>query len=299
MTALSEIPTTTLTPSATARALARRLPSPVLIWPLLMIAGFFAVPLFLLFRVSIANRDPAVYQGTGFTLDGFAQLAQPMVLNAVGFSVVLSLLVATASILVAFPATYFITRLGPKAQVAWLIGFLSTLALSEVLITFAWQVILSKKAGLSNVLVLLGFLESPVSLAPSFGAVMACIIYLVIPFSFMTLYPGLSRVDKSYLEAARTLGARPSRAFFTVLLPLMRKPIATAFLTSMVMTIGAYIVPVVLGGPANWTVGVVISEVALTGQNLPLAAAIAVLLMLVAGGLALAISRLGGKGYAA
>ncbi|GHA13649.1 spermidine/putrescine ABC transporter permease [Devosia pacifica] len=268
-----------------------------LIWPALMILGFFAIPLFFLFRVSLANRDPAVYQGTGFSLQAFTQLGQPMVLNAVSFSVMLSLIVASISMLVTFPATYFITRLSRRAQVAWLIGFLSTLALSEVLITFSWQILLSKKAGMSNVLVMLGILDESMSLAPSFGGVVACIIYLVIPFNFMTLYPGLSRLDTSYLEAARTLGARPTRAFFEILLPLMRKPIATAFLTTVIMTIGAYVAPIVLGGPANWTIGVVISEVAITGQNLPLASAIAILLMLVTAMLVLGINRIGGKGY--
>jgi putative spermidine/putrescine transport system permease protein len=299
MVTISETPSAPPSTWISVIAWLRRLPSPVLAWPLVMIVGFFAVPLFLLFRVSVANRDPAVYEGTGFTLSGFGQLAQPMVLNALGFSVFLALLVATISVLIAFPATYFVTRLGRKGQVAWLIGFLSTLALSEVLITFSWQILLSKKAGLSNILVVLGFFEKTVSFAPSFWAVVVCMVYLVIPFNFITLYPGLSRIDASYMEAARTLGARPARAFFTVLMPLMRKPLATAFLTTVVMTIGAYIVPVVLGGPSNWTVGVVISEVAMTGQNLPLAAAIAILLMLIAGGMALSINKLGGKGYAA
>lgn len=186
MTTMSETPPPAAPAAPLAPAWLNRLPSPVLIWPLVMILSFFAVPLFLLFRVSVANRDPAVYEGSGFTLDGFAQLAQPMVLNALTFSVFLALLVATVSMIITFPATYFITRLGRKAQIAWLIGFLSTLALSEVLITFSWQVILSKKAGLSNILVLLGIFENTVSFAPSFGAIMACIVYLVIPFNFMT-----------------------------------------------------------------------------------------------------------------
>lgn len=297
MASITEVPPPDFAPASGLKAALRRLPSPILAWPLLMILGFVAFPLFLLFRVSVANRDPAAYEGTGFTFNGFAQLAQPMVLNAIGFSVTLSLIVAGISIAIAFPATYFITRLSRTAQIAWLIAFLSTLALSEVLITFSWQIILSKRAGLSNILVFLGIFEKSVSLAPSFGAVVACIVYVVIPFNFMTLYPGLSRLDPSYLEAARTLGARPSRAFVGVLLPLMRKPIATAFLTTVVMTIGAYVAPMVLGGPANWTIGVVISEVAMTGQNLPLAAAIAVLLMLVSAALVVSIGRIGGKGY--
>jgi putative spermidine/putrescine transport system permease protein len=82
-----------------------------------------------------------------------------------------------------------------------------------------------------------------------------------------------------------------------VLLPLMRKPIATAYLTTVVMTIGAYVAPLVLGGPANWTIGVIISEVANSAQNLPQASAIAVFLMLVTGAMILVINRIGGKGY--
>jgi putative spermidine/putrescine transport system permease protein len=283
-------------PMTTPRRLYR--PSPALIWPGLMLIIFFAIPLALLFRTSFANRDPAVYQGSGFSLDAFAQLAQPMVMNTMVFSIGLACLVALISVVIAFPATYFITRMTKRSQVVWLIAILSTLALSEVLLTFAWQILLSKKAGISNVLVFLGLMQKSASFAPSLGGVMACLVYLVIPFSFITLYPGMSRFDAAYVEASRTLGANPIRAFFTVILPVMRKPISAAFLTNMMMAIAAFIVSLVLGGPENWTIGVVISEVAITGQNLPFAAAIAVALMVVVSALVFTITKLGGKGYA-
>jgi putative spermidine/putrescine transport system permease protein len=250
-----------------------------LIWPAAMLACFFFVPFALLFRVSAANIDPAVYQGSGFSLTAYGALAQPMVLDALVFSIWLALIVASISTAVALPATYLICRMRRKAQIAWLIGFLSTLALSEVLITFSWQIMLSRRAGISNILVWLGILEKPISLYPSFSGVVACLVYVVIPFSVLTLYPGLSRLDPAYMEAARTLGARPMRAFVGILVPIMRKPVATAFVMCLVFAIGSYVTPLVLGGPENWTIGVVISETALAGQNLPLAAAISVLLL--------------------
>lgn len=268
-----------------------------LAWPLFMLVTFFGGPLFLLLRVSFANRDPAVYQGTGWSLHPYAELAQPLILKTLGLSVGLALTVAVISIVVAFPAVYFITRMHRRAQVAWLVFFLSTLALSEVLITFAWQILLSKRAGISNVAVFLGLLERPVSLAPSFWGVVSCLVYFVIPLNVITLYPGLSRLDPSYMEAARTMQAPPIKAFFNVLVPLMRRPIATAFLTSVVLTIGAYVSPLVLGGPSNWTIGVVISEIAVSGQNLPQAAAISVLFMAVTALLMVVIGRAGGRGY--
>jgi len=214
-----------------------------LAWPFFMIVAFFGVPFVLLLRVSVARVDPAYYQGSGWSLEAMASLFQPMVLNGLTFSLWLALTVATLSMIIAFPTTYFI------------------------------------------------------SLTPSFYAVVSCLIYVVIPFNVMTIYPGLSRIDASYMEAASTMGATPVRAFFNVLLPLMRKPIATAYLTTVVMTIGAYVAPLVLGGPSNWTIGVIISEVANSAQNLPQASAIAILLMLVTGAMILVINRIGGKGY--
>ncbi|WP_250955381.1 ABC transporter permease [Rhizobium sp. CG5] len=263
-----------------------------------MIVAFFGVPFFMLLRVSASNTDPAVYRGVGWSSQAYSALLEPMVLNGLAFSLQLAFTVATISMIIAFPATYFITRMSRRAQVVWLVGLLTTLALSEVLITFSWQILLSKRVGLSNILVLVGLLDKPVSLMPSFFGVVACLVYVVVPFNVMTIYPGLSRMDKSYMEAAATMGAPPLRAFGNVLLPLMRKPVATAYLTTVVLSIGAYVGPLVLGGPRNWTIGVIISEVAMTAQNLPHASAIAVLLLVVTGAMILSIRRIGGKGFA-
>ncbi|HZA93129.1 MAG TPA: ABC transporter permease subunit, partial [Gemmatimonadales bacterium] len=125
----------------------------------------------------------------------------------------------------------------------------------------------------------------PVSLAPSYLGVVACIVYVVIPFSILTIYPGMSRLDPSLVEAARMSGARPTRAFLEVVVPVLRKPIASAFLMTVILTLGAYVTPLVLGGPSNWTIGVIITETALSGQNLPMAAAISVFLLVVTGAL--------------
>lgn len=264
----------------------------LLILPALALASALVTPLVLLVRTSFARRDPAIYEGTGFSIEPYVQLVQPLILNSVVFSLGLALAVASIAVAISTPAAYCIARLGKRSQTAWLIGILSTLALSEVLIAFAWQVLLSRRAGISNVAVWLGFMDEPVSLAPGLGAVIACVVYFVLPFSFMTLYPGVSRLDRAHMEAARTMGAHPLRAFVGVALPNLRRSLVTAFGITTVLTLGAFVPPLVLGGPPNWTVGVVITEVAISGQNLPLASAIAILLMLVAIGIVAGLGRL-------
>jgi putative spermidine/putrescine transport system permease protein len=60
-----------------------------------------------------------------------------------------------------------------------------------------------------------------------------------------------------------------------------------------VFVLGAYVVPQVLGRPAQWTLPVNITDQAVLQSNLPLAAALAVVLLLTSGTLALLTSRLG------
>ena len=266
--------------SNAARSVRGRVPtgsSWLLLWPSLIVGFFFVVPFMLLLRVSVARPGLGAVGGGGFDLQNYAALAlDGGFVYSVGFSLGLAAGVAAASLSLSFPFTYWITRMTRSAQVIWLVFLLTTLSLSEVLITFAWQVMLAKRIGLSNILVWLHLLPEPESLSPSLWAVVACLVYLVIPFSVLLLFPGMSRLDPQMVEAARTMGASRSRAFFTVIVPLMRPPIVACFLMSFVVAIGSYVAPLVLGRPEHWTVAILISKAALSANNLPLATAMSV-----------------------
>ncbi|HVJ52706.1 MAG TPA: ABC transporter permease [Aliidongia sp.] len=251
----------------------------VLGWPTLVILGLSVVPLFLLLQVSVAHRDQGGLWSPGFEFTNFAQTLEPGPLATLLYSAELAVLVAILSTIIAFPFTYFITRMARRAQVAWLILLLSTLSLSDVLVSFSWQVMLSKRIGLSQLFVWLGLMDQPESLSPNFGAVLSCLVYLVLPFTVLLLYPALSRLDRHVSEAARTLGASPLRVFFTVIVPMMRGPILSSAILVAVITIGAFVAPQVLGRPEHWTFAILIGKAAQTGGNLPLSAAMALLLL--------------------
>jgi putative spermidine/putrescine transport system permease protein len=240
---------------------------------------FAIVPFVLLLGVSVAHRDPGALWSTAFEATQFAALLDRTVLGTLAYSAGLAVLVAVVSTGLAFPFTYFIAGMARRGQVAWLILLMSTLSLSEVLVTFSWQVVLAKRIGLSDVFVWLGLLDEPQSLSPNFGAVVACLIYLVLPVTVLLIYPALSRLDRHVPEAARTLGASPLRVFFTVILPMMRGPILSSGILTTVFTIGTFVPPTVLGRPEQWTIAVLIGRAALTGGNLPLAASMSILLL--------------------
>ena len=265
----------------------------LLAWPTVVLAVFLAIPFALLLRVSLAPHDESGLWLAGFSLAPFAALADPLLLRSLALSVGLSLVVGGLSVALGFPLAWLITGMRRRRQVPWLILLLATLSLSEVLIVFSWQVMLSKRIGLSNILVAVGLMDEPDSLAPGIGAVVACLLYLIVPFVVLTLYPPLSRLDRSLVEAARTLGASGRQAFVTVVLPLVRAPLASAFALSAVLTLGSYVTPIVLGEPRYWTVAILISKTALGARDLPGASAMALLLLAVSLLLLTGLSRLG------
>lgn len=263
----------------------------LLSWPAIALIGLVALPFFLLLRISVAPFDPSRMWAPGITLHAYETLAQATVWRALFNSLELSIIVSALSLALGFPFTYFISLMRHRAQTIWLTVLLATLSLSDVLIAFAWQVMLSKRIGISNLLTVLGLMKSSESLMPSMGAVIACLVYLVLPFTVLTLYPALSRLDRSQIEAARTLGASPLRAFLSVVIPLARGPITIAVLLSTIATMGSYVPPLVLGWPKDWPMAVLIGSTALSGHDLPRASAMSILLLVVTAMLAITISQ--------
>ena len=252
-----------------------------LIYPALMLAVFFVVPFGIMLAVSFFHRVEGAFYEPAFELANYARFISPFFGWALVFSIWISGLAATIVVCVAFPFTYFLTRMRRGAQVCLLVFILAVLSLSEVIIGFSWSTLLSRTAGVSNLLYFVGLLEQPTAWTPSFGALLVGLCYLGFPYSVLVLYPALSRLDPELPEASRMLGASPLRTFFSVVVPVLRRSIISALILVFVFNLGAFLLPQVLGQPAHWTLSVLITDQAIFQSNIPFAAAMAIFLMLV------------------
>lgn len=235
----------------------------------------------MIIAVSFAHQLPEGYYEQAFELKNYKRFFRATYIDIAMFSISVSAFVAFACVVIGFPFTYFVTQLKRRHQVKWLVYILAQLSLSEVLIAFSWQVILSKTAGIGNIAVWLGLVEKSFALYPGLGAVIVALIYLVLPFAFLLLYPTISRLDPEVTEASRTLGASPLRTFFIVVIPILRAPIIATGITMFVFTLGAILIPQVLGRPSHWTLSVHITDQAIFQSNLPFASALAIFLLLI------------------
>ncbi len=251
------------------------------IYPALMLGVFFLAPFMIMLAVSFFHRVEGGFYEPGFELASYQRFFTPFFVGILGFSLFAAGIAAVTCVALGFPFTYMLTRMQRRAQIVMLVFILAVLSLSEVIIGFAWSTLLSRTAGVSNLLVWVGLMDQSVAWTPGFVALLLGLIYLGFPYTVLILYPSLSRLDPELPEAAQTMGASPVRAFFTVVVPALRNAIVAAVILMFVFTLGAFLLPQVLGRPQHWTLSVLITDQAIFQSNIPFAAAMAIFLMLV------------------
>lgn len=269
-----------------------------LVFPAAMLTLFFVVPFGTMIVVSFFKRQTGGFYTPDFVFDNYARFLTAFFGNVLAFSLWLAIAVAVVSLLIAVPFTYLLVRSKRSVQVAWLVALLSILSLSEVIIGFAWSTLLSRTAGITNILVAIGLMDRPEALLPGFGAVLTGMVYQALPYTVLVLYPAMVRLDPTLTEAARTLGASPVRAFFTVVVPALRTTLLATLIMAFIFALGSYLLPQILGRPSQWTLSVLITDQALYQSNMPFAAAMAVFLVLVSLALVALTLLAGRKGEA-
>ena len=246
-----------------------------------VMAVFFVIPLIFMIIVSFYQPDPMGFYKVDFVWENYGKFFSSFYYTVSWRSLYSSALGAVLVVALAFPLVLFVSDLNRRLQLFWIIMLLSLMCLSEVIIGFAWLILMSESAGIPRLLEWMGLWDNPRSLSPSFGAMMIGLVFLGFSIVSLILYPSVSRRDRSIEEAAVTLGTPPSLVFFKVLLPTFRMSLISVTLTMFVYLLGVFVIPTMLGRPKDWTMTVLISDKALGDANLPLGAALAVVMLLV------------------
>jgi spermidine/putrescine transport system permease protein len=238
---------------------------------LLFLAAGFVAPLVAVAAYSLATpRSFDVFRS--FTLDNYGTILSPA--NTVWMSFAWSLGLAGLTVL----------ALG--------LLFVFPLFISENVRLYGWVLFLIKGGVLDGTLRTLLGIEAPdVLFRP--GAILFGMIYVYLPFMLFPMTLGLAMVPRDLLDAARDLGASRWQVWREVELPLAMPGILIGLLLTFVLAAGAVAEAKVLGGQSVIVITHDI-EIAFTyAQNWPLGSALAVLMMVIVGAVALAaIARL-------
>ena len=196
-------------------------------------------------------------------------------------SIRMSSMVTFATVLLAYPAAYFIAFRVKKNKMLWLILITVPFWTSYLLRVFAWKVILGYNGVINSGLMSLGILAEPLEfLLYNPTAVVITLAHAWAAFAILPIYVSLEKIDKSLLEAAADLGEGPFMQWLRVTLPLSLPGVIAASLLVFIPTVGDYVTPNLVGGPKGILIGNAIQSLFGKANNWPLGATTAVMSMI-------------------
>lgn len=227
---------------------------------------------------------------TDWTLDNIitvltGTLYQTVTLRTVG----VALLVTLIDVVLALPIAFYMAKVAsPRAQRILLIAVLMPLWASYLVKAYAWRSVLSQDG-------ILEWMLAPLGLhTPGYGltATIITLSYLWLPYVILPIYAGLERVPDSLLEASADLGGKTWRTLGSIVLPLVFPAIIAGTIFSFALSLGDYITVNIVGG-ANQMLGNLVYTNVGAANNLPLAAAIALIPIVIIFGYLAIVRRTG------
>ena len=265
---------------------------PPLIYALVMLAA----PLAMVITFSFWTQDYLDIDTT-LTLDNYREaFGQPIYRVLMLRSLVISLVVTVATVVLAFPMAYFLSFKVKRRKTLWL--FLITIPFwtSYLLRVFLWKVILGYNGVLNSALQGVGLIDEPLTfILYNANAVVITLAHAWAPFAILPIFVAMEKIDRSLLEAAEDLGDGPVRRFFRVTLPLAMPGVMAATIIVLIPTVGDFITPKLVGGTDGLMIANMIQVQIGRANNAPLGAALAIISMVVISMIAVAIYLAGRK----
>jgi len=269
-----------------------RLRSLFLAPPAVLMLVTIAIPLAIICVYSLLSRGAYGGVELPWTLENYARLIDPLYAGIFLRSFALAGVATLLCIMLGFPLALFIAESGAR----------KTLYLSLVILPFwtsflirlyAWMFLLRDTGLINTVLQSLGLIREPLPMLYNNGAVLLGLVYGFLPFAVLPLYATLERIDRSLLEAAADLGARPIAVLTRVTLPLCAPGVAAAAILVFVPCLGTYITSDLLGGSKTILIGNLVQNQFTSARDWPFGAAVSIVLMIVAVLLLFAVRRRG------
>jgi spermidine/putrescine transport system permease protein len=208
-------------------------------------------------------------------------LAHPVYAILLVKSVLMSLAVTAAVLMIAYPMAYFLAFRVRQHKTAWLILITVPLWTSYLLRVFAWKIVLGYNGAINSGLISLGVLEKPLAfLLYNPLAVIITLTHAWAAFAILPIYVSLEKIDRSLLEAATDLGDTAWQRFRRVTLPLSAPGTIAAALLVFIPTVGDYVTPTLVGGTGGNMIGNAIQSLFGRQNDAPLGAALSVVMMI-------------------
>jgi putative spermidine/putrescine transport system permease protein len=213
---------------------------------------------------------------------------EPVYRTIVLRTILIAALVTITDAILAFPIAFYMAKVASRrAKAILVVAVLIPLWSSYLVKVLSWRNMLSGGGLIDWVLEPIGLSSPGLTGNTSVWLVMS---YLWLPYMILPIFAGLERIPNTLISASEDLGAKPFMTFRRVILPLAFPAVVAGSIFTFALTLGDYITPRIVSN--NQFIGNVIYNNIL-GENLPFAAALALVPIVVMVGYLLVARKLG------
>lgn len=192
----------------------------------------------------------------------------------------ISLGVTLLTILIGYPLAYTLTFAPPGLKrPLFLLSFIP-LWMSLLGRAAAWVILLQKNGVVDTVAQTLGLASEPLGLLYSRAGVYIAMTHVLLPCFVYPCYSAMANIPRNHVTAALSLGASGWRSFRIVFLPQTLGGVAAGATLVFVLSMGFYLTPALVGGPADQMLSYMVSEITLKIGDAGMASTLAALLIL-------------------
>ncbi len=260
--------------------------------PFLWLFLFFALPFFIVLKISFAEADVAIPPYT--EIYTYVEQKLQVVLNLANYSLLAgdelyiaaylgSLKMAFFStllcLLIGYPMAYAIATARKEMQTVLVLLIMMPTWTAILIRVYAWMGILSNNGLLNGFLMSMGLINEPLQILNTNIAVYIGVVYSYLPFMILPLYANLVKHDQSLLEAASDLGSSTLNSFWKITVPLSKNGIIAGCMLVFIPVVGEFVIPELLGGPETLMIGKVLWQEFFNNRDWPVASALAVVML--------------------
>ncbi len=262
--------------------------------PFIWLLIFFLAPFFIILKISVAESliaSPPFSSLIEWSKDGvmsvrvlfenYAYLWEDeLYLDTYINSVKIAGISTILCLIIGYPIAYAIVTSSQTTKNILLMLVILPFWTSFLLRVYAWMGLLADQGLINDLLIWLGFIDSPIRLLYSQFAVYVGIVYTYVPFMILPLYANMEKLDMTLHEAAADLGARPMKIFLTVTIPLTMPGIIAGSLLVFIPATGEFVIPDLLGGGNVQMIGRILYNEFHSNHDWPVASAVAIALLI-------------------
>ncbi|KJY82401.1 spermidine/putrescine ABC transporter permease [Vibrio galatheae] len=239
---------------------------------------FVLIPNLMIIGTSFLTRDEANLIELTFTLDNYVRLMDPLYAKVLLHSFYMAIIATLLCLVIGYPFAYIVAKMPAKWRPIMLFLVIVPFWTNSLIRTYGLKIVLGTQGILNKSLLALEIIDKPMRIMYTETAVMIGLVYILLPFMILPLYSAIEKLDNTYLEAAKDLGANKFQTFTKVILPLTMPGIIGGCLLVLLPALGMFYISDLLGGAKNLLIGNVIKSQVLNARDWPFGAATSIAL---------------------